>query len=522
MKKSPWKAVAMGAALCLPSVASAQDVNLRSIDGAFELSGELIEYQDNVYVIRTELGALRVSGNDVECFGGGCPDVEVLDNEVTFAGSDTVALGLLPVLLAGYAAHVDAELQVTETIGSVETNAQFFADQGFGDLMSSYRVRSSISSDAFANLLGKSAEIGVSSRRIKIEEARTLKEFGAGSMVSVDNEHILANDSIIVITHPSNPVKSITIEQLAGIYNGSISNWSELGGANASINAVQLKRGAGTRSVFDARVTADFAAGQPVFSTEAGSVLEASRTVGDDPNAIGYVSLAFKRGAHAMTVVNSCGIAMEPDAFSAKTGEYFLQRPLYFYTRGDTLNDQARDFMAWAQSDAADAAISKTGFVDLGIDRMTQGADSVRVANLLNAGLDNYEQSFADEMITKMADHDRLSTTFRFRAGSNRLTPQSRVGMERLVNYLAAQPAGDVILAGFTDDQGPFDSNLQFSIKRAEHMIGEIRNAAGGRLDHINLVAKGYGELSPVACNASDAGRAINRRVEVWTAKPGS
>lgn len=57
-----------------------------------------------------------------------------------------------------------------ETLRSVEMNSQFYADHGFSDLINSFRVRSSVSSDAFANLMGKSAEIGVSSRRIMYRE----------------------------------------------------------------------------------------------------------------------------------------------------------------------------------------------------------------------------------------------------------------------------------------------------------------------------------------------------------------
>ena len=222
MKHPFWKAATFGAAICLPALAGAQEINLKSSDGAVNLSGELIEYQDNVYVIRSQFGPLRVNSDLVDCFGEACPNVDVFNNEVTIAGSDTIAMGLMPVLLSGYAGHLDADQQITETLGNVEMNAQFFADQGFGDLINSFRVRSSISSDAFANLLGKSAEIGVSSRRITVEEARTLKEFGAGSMVNVKNEHILASDSIIVLTHPDNPVKSLTMAQLTGIYNGCL------------------------------------------------------------------------------------------------------------------------------------------------------------------------------------------------------------------------------------------------------------------------------------------------------------
>ena len=147
-----------------------------------------------------------------------------------------------------------------------------------------------------------------------------------------------------------------------------------------------------------------------------------------------------------------------------------------------------------------------------------RGSDSSRATTLLNASLDAYEMSVAEDLIETMSGYDRLSSTFRLAAGSSRLTPHSRDGLERFINFLADQPAGDYLLVGFTDDQGPFDANLHLSLGRAESMIEEIRTSAAGRLDHINFSAKGYGELAPADCNTTKSGRAINRRVEVWSA----
>ncbi len=515
MKTLALKSALLCSALCWPVVTSAQEINLRSADGSIDLTGDLIEYQDNIYVISSALGSVRVPGSQVDCFGTGCPDTEVLDDEVTFSGSDTIADGLLPVLLASYATSLESEPVLTETIGSVETKTEFIDNFGFGDLVHSYRVRSSIASDAFMNLLGKSAEVGVASRRITVEEARSLRDYGAGSMVSVENEHILAADSIVVITHPSNPVTSMTVEELAGIYSGSISNWSELGGNDAPISAVHLARGSGTRGVFEENILQG-APGQPVNVVEALGSIDMSRQIDENENAIGYVSIAFKRGAQSVSLTNECGIAMEADEFSAKTGEYILQRPLYFYTRSDTVTDPARDFLTWAKSPEANAAVAKSGFIDLGIATLPLGDGTLRAENLRNAGLDSYESTFADAMIEQMNGYERLSSTFRFFTGSNRLTPQSRVGLESLISYLEDQPSTEILLVGFTDDQGPFDANLGVSQDRAEFMVSEITAAAGDRLDHITFATAGYGELAPAACNATSNGRAINRRIEVW------
>lgn len=511
------KAILLGTALSWPMMSAAQEITLKSADGGIDLTGELVEYQDNVYVLKLPLGTIRVAGDRVECIGAACPDTDVLDVEVTIAGSDTIALGLMPVLLSGYAASLEAEPQVSDTIGSVERNVQFIGNEGYGDLIKSFRVRSSVSSDAFANLLGKSTEIGVSSRRITVEEARTLKEYGAGSMVRPSNEHVMANDSIVVVTHPDNPVKSISMKDLAAVYNGEITNWSALGGTDTPINVVHLRRGAGTRSVFEERVM-EAVTGAPARVVEAENVEAVARTVYSDPEAIGYVSYAFTYGAQPVTLTNECGISVEPTAFSAKTGEYPLTRPLYFYTRGDTVTPEAEEFISWAKSEEADNAILKTGFIDLSVSRVSQSGDSARATDLnaAMANMDSYEAGFAQNLMTAMRGYDRLSSTFRFRAGSSRLTPQSRVVLGRMIDYLADQPATTVKLAGFTDDQGAFTANIDLAQERADQMVQEIKDVARGRLDHITFETAGYGPLAPVACNASQNGRAINRRIEVW------
>ena len=505
----------MCTAMCLPIIAVAQDVTLQPSNGSVALTGELLEYQDNVYVISSNFGTLRVAGDTVECIGTACPETSILDQEVTISGSDTVANGLVPLLLAGYAADKESELISTETISGIETNVKFIDNLGFGDLINSFRVRSSVSSDAFSNLLGKSAEIGISSRRIKVEEARALRDNGSGSMVNPANEHILANDSIVVVTSPLNPVKTLTTEQLASIYNGTISNWSEVGGNDAPISAIHLQSGSGTRSVFEAQVL-DGKPGQPVNVVAASGNIDVSRLIDANENAVGYLSLAFQRNTQGITLINECGIAMEPDEFSAKTGEYMLQRPLYFYTRDDTTTDDVKEFLSWAKSGAADATIAKSGFIDLGVAYYEQGPNSARAISIANADLGQYESTFATDMLEFMADHQRLSTTFRFNAGSNRLTPQSRDGLERFVNYLEDQPESEVLLVGFTDDQGPFDANLDLALNRAEQMIAEIQAASEERLDHITFATTGFGELAPVSCNTAESGRAINRRIEVW------
>lgn len=509
--------LALGAALMVPVASQAAEVTLRSADGTVNLVGEFIEFTDNNYVIRTGLGDLRISASRVRCEGEGCPDFGADSADLRIAGSDTVGDGVMPLLLSGYAGFLGAEVTQTATGTSGQFLAEMIGDEGFGDPMGSYLITSTGSSDAFRTLLDGTAEIGMASRRIRPAEARALRDDNAGNMIDPNQEHIIAVDSLVVITHPDNPVQSITMDQLRAIYSGAITNWAEVGGNDAPINVFTRDQDSGTRGVFDTGVFGEEVPRLPETSQIAPDSNQMAASINADVNAIGFVGYAFQRGASALTLVNNCGISMVPDAFSARTEEYALQRFLYLYTREDT-NDQATtDFVNYAKSNQADIVIAKAGFIDLGIDRRTQPLDGDRARQLLDPSVDAYEGGIMREMLSEMVDYDRLSTTFRFRTGSQELNPRGRLNLARLADYLETQPQGtEVLFVGFTDDVGAFDSNRTLSIGRANQVMAEMRNFAGDRLNGVTMASAGFGEIAPSACNTSDNERQINRRVEVW------
>ncbi|MEL7049995.1 MAG: substrate-binding domain-containing protein, partial [Pseudomonadota bacterium] len=328
-----------------------QDVTLTSQTGD-TFTGQLLEFDGNTYQIDTVIGVLNLPVELVECKGEACPVIEPPEpqaseatasapgvssdrgeNDIVISGSSTVGVGLMPLLVSGYASHLEAQENRRSAASGSVFESELIGNEGFGDPIAKVVVRSSVTSDAFANLIGKSAQLGMASRRISRSEARSLADFGAGNMISPSNEHIVAVDSLVVIVHPSNLVRSISIEQLRSIFSGSITNWSQLGGTDAPITVVDLNDTSGSRAVFDNRVFPDGPRGTPENLRTASSSIQASNFVSEDPNAISYVSNAFLRGMEPMTIINECGLPMIPDTFSARTGEYGLQRFLYFYNR---------------------------------------------------------------------------------------------------------------------------------------------------------------------------------------------
>ena len=499
------------------ALAQSDEVTLKSADGTVNLSGTLVDFTDDIYLLRTELGDLRVSVDQVTCEGFACPTFETPEADVHLRGSDTVGEGVVPLLLSGYAAYLGADVTVTETGGTNQILATMVSDQGFGDPMGTYLVTSTGSGTSFPALLDGSADIGMASRRTFPAEARALRDAGAGNMIDPRQEHIIAVDNLVVITHPDNPVTQMTMQQLRDIFTGQITNWAEVGGNDAPIIIIDKPAEAGTGAVFYDRV---FGANPPERMSTNTFILtnnDTAAAVAEDPNALGYVGFAFKRENNPVEIISDCGIAMVPDAFSARTGEYGIGHNLHMYTRADLENQSAEEFINFVTSNAADSLVAKAGFIDLGVDRKPQTLNSGRARQLLDPNVNAFEGGFMRQMLSEMIDHDRLSTTFRFQTGSQRLTQRGFLDLARLADYLESESAGTkVLFVGFTDSVGAFESNRTLSIRRANSVMETLQEFAGDRLTGIEMEATGFGEIAPSACNETKTGQAINRRVEVW------
>lgn len=516
-----FKAVTLAATIAAISAGSAlaQSVVLKANDGSVDVTGELISFEDGFYTIQTLLGQMRMSASRVSCQGDACPQdvASVAETDFSITGSDTIGDELMPLLLEGFATVIDAESDIITSSDARIKVATLVGEQGFGDPFASIKVESSGSSAGFDDLLASTSEISMASRRIRPAEARALRDAGAGSMIDINQEHVIAVDSLLLVVAQSNPVDTLSIEQIAGIFSGQITNWSEVGGANLPINVYVREDGSGTRTTFEDRMLAPLNLTTSASATVLSTNVEMSRSVSDDPGSIGYAGYSFQRGAKSLNIVSECGIRTRPDAFSAKTEEYPLQRRLYVYNRVDNVSEHAQQFIDYATTDAADGLVSKSGFIDLSVVRQPQSNAGGRMRGLIRSTTDGYEVALMRQLLVEMLDWDRLSTTFRFSSGSTKLDTKAQRDMERLVAYVESQPSGtQIAVVGYTDDVGPFGANQTLSEERAADVAAIISEFAGARLEGTNVTSMGFGELSPADCNETDSGREINRRVEIW------
>lgn len=189
-------------------------------------------------------------------------------------------------------------------------------------------------------------DIGLSSRALKDDE----KAQGL-------TETVLAYDGIAIIVNPENTVEDLTVEQIASIYTGEVTNWSEVGGADGEIVLIGREAGSGTRDGFESITGTKDACKYRQELTSTGDVIT---TVANNPNAIGYASLASVKDTVKALKVGG----VTPTEDTVKDGTYLIQRPFVFVTKTDTkLSDTAQKFFDYAMSSAAASIISKAGAV---------------------------------------------------------------------------------------------------------------------------------------------------------------
>ena len=189
-------------------------------------------------------------------------------------------------------------------------------------------------------------DIGLSSRALKDEE----KSAGL-------KETVLAYDGIAIIVHPDNPVSDLSVEQIAKLYTGEITNWKDVGGDDAEIVLIGREAGSGTRDGFESITGTKDACAYRQELTSTGDVIN---TVSQNPNAIGYASLsAVGESVKALTVG---GVAATED--TVRDGSYVVQRPFVLVTKkGTELSPAAQSFFDYAISPEVADIIANAGAV---------------------------------------------------------------------------------------------------------------------------------------------------------------
>lgn len=502
--------------LSAPAVAQNSDkgITLTSLDQTIRITGELVEFDGTNYTINTTLGTLVINAAQLSCEGDACPYIKPPTSEFTIAGAPAMGDLLVPALMQAYSGALNAAFTVDNEGGTpklVMTDVE-------NDDIARVEIAASTSSTGLVDLLQGDANIALSTRPIRRREVNTFQAGGLGNMVDPAQEIVVALDGLLIVTNPDNPVRAISEPNAALVFAGRIRNWSELGGPDAPINLYVRGSDSGTSEVFNNIIMRPQGLQMQANARVLGSDEEVSAAVASDPNGIGFTSFVHRAGAKALAIEGVCGLQTPPSEFTIKTEEYPLTRRLFMYRTAGDAPLHVKEFLDFAVSDEAQSAVASAGFVNQDVTQASVNSQGLRFASAIVANRSSTDLPQLRQMVQDMLSSDRLSTTFRFNTGSSQLDNRALADVQRLADLLDAPGFSNKIvqLIGFTDSVGNPILNRQLSQRRAQQVRDALLAANPSLNGRVTVQALGYGEISPLGCNETLAGRNINRRVEVW------
>jgi phosphate transport system substrate-binding protein len=508
---------ALGFALLLATPAGAETITLHSLDGQFVLNGKIVEATGGTYVLKGALGELRVDADRVRCEGAACPDaVEPVQVAAEPEFARPVVPAAMPVVLSA------AEPEPTDVVAATGPAPSDFAAR-FKQGLAAWDAFGATAGSASGPDPKRTVDAGglviatdvaaVTAKAAPLAlVAGPLPKSDALSGLRMDT---VAHDALAVLIHPSNPVRELTLDRLRDVYAGGITNWSELGGPDRPIRLIPLRDDATHRRALEAALFAD----ELVIRVVGGpAVADPAVAVATDPLAIAFVPRADQGGSRTIDIIDACGSTSSPDLFSLKSGTYPLTVPVSLVSLADLADPALSEFLVEAQLPGADSVYRALGL----IDREIISAPLADLDYSLSAAsTTRREAQLLEEKRADIAKHDRLSATFYFPFGSTALDRSTGSDLTLLADHLSGLPAGtNILVVGFSDDVGQSKRNFDLSAERARNVAAALEEIGAGRLDGIEVASKGFGEIAPVACNDTEAGRSLNRRVEIWVQRP--
>ena len=472
--------------------AAAQDVTLIAREGSIEISGTLQGFDGEFYRLDTAYGPLTVDAQGVICEGPACPDLTAPRATIRIVGAPDAGARLLPGLFRAFA----------DSRGLIYQEG---AGPGYSALILDPETRKELAEITFRalNPFHASKELAEGNAELKLT-SRPEDPFGSRA---------IALDALVPIMAPDNPTPEVSTVDLAAALAGEAVNWADLGGPDMPIVLHAMAPETDLARALDDRLGIPIRA--QVVHDDMASLAAA---VAKDPWALAITGRAEVGPARLVPLTDSCGFPLLATSMAVKAEDYPLALPVYFLTPKRRLPLLAREFLEFLALPQAEAVVARAGFVDRSAERAPMTVDGLRLINAIQGAGEDVTLADLKRLAAVMDGADRLSLTFRFEDGTTVLTPTSQDNVAALARLIASGGfAGEaLVLAGFSDGSGAAEANLALSVERAMRVLDELQAAAPDlRPDQLPRV-EGFGEVLPMACDETAAGRHLNRRVELW------
>ncbi|MEM7056061.1 MAG: phosphate ABC transporter substrate-binding/OmpA family protein [Pseudomonadota bacterium] len=494
-----------------PDPALTRQVILTAVSDGTVIMGELVDYSSDHYTIRTALGEFRISNRLVDCVGDVCPEIEVYDPNFSIRIADRSTSNMMQTLLRGFARSQQQLYQAASSEG--RTDVVRINDQESGELIANINFVHGADDGPGGAFEDSKTEALILNRELSADAQQDFSSFGSL------NATLLGQSGLVFIANDDNPVRDLSVEELAAIWSGDLRSWRSLGAGDFPIT-LHLAEDRVIRDADSLVKLANFIDNQPDEIVVHATDEDVIAAVQSERHVIGLVERvsAVNSKSKMLSIRNVCGLVSSPSNFDVKVGRYPLASPIYAYTKSKGGHPFIEAFIEWAQTDEAQQLVAQAGFASRTLQRMKiqdMGAAVIHTA-AVEPDFDGAE--FAS-MMRELRYADRLSITFRFLQGSSRLDAESVANVQELAKRLRNREfeGQEVLVVGFADSVGPAPRNTILAAQRAD-TVRELLAAqfSPETLLQVPLTSLSFGEQMPVDCNNTDDGRANNRRVEIW------
>ncbi|MFA5351412.1 MAG: phosphate ABC transporter substrate-binding protein [Candidatus Omnitrophota bacterium] len=273
-----------------------------------------------------------------------------------------VLMGVLFAVSAFAAKDIDSiQIKGSDTMVNLgQAWAEKYMEENPADFVA---VTGGGSGTGLSSLISGTCDIAMSSRNIKDKEIALAKQKGINPF-----EIKIALDGLAVVTSPANPVNKLTLEQLAGIFTGRISNWKEVGGRDERIVILSREVNSGTHVYFKEHVLRNNNPGGKEEFAPSALMLSSSQAIADEvasnPAAIGYYGMGYISSKQKTIAVakDDKSEYIEPSIENVLSGKYPISRPLFLYTNNQP-EGLIKKFVDYALSKEGQDIVVKTDFV---------------------------------------------------------------------------------------------------------------------------------------------------------------
>lgn len=355
----------------------------------------------------------------------------------------------------------------------------------------------------FDALIKKECEIAAASRPVSDKEKGGAQATGF-DLESPESETVIGFDAIAVIVNRDNAIDYLTVSpQLKDIFSGNVTDWSQVKtdtaqgqGLSGPIKVIIPSDKHGTHAFFKETVLGrdvPFASGAEPHD----EITEVASRVAAERNAIGFISLSGIASAKVLQIAATKATQpVAPTEPTIRNQRYPITRRLYLYTRGAP-QDAVKEFIDYVLGQSGQALVASNGFVNLTLKSDPGSGGGTEVAGGGGGGKSGDSGAYA---------------TLRFRSNSSQIDSLGTGDLQRVVDTYCQQAGShEIELAGYTDNVGSKEKNYSLSMQRAATVAAEL----GNKCPQLKVRTSGRGDQDPIADNGTEAGRQLNRRVEV-------